>query len=1080
MTKTTNRSGVNAYRICIITMIFSLLVLGGWLLQQNQTGGIAVGTDEIATLSRSSAFSGRPLRFIANEGQAGARARFHVQGAGHTVLFHENKIVLRRTGRQTARNEIVLQFLGANQSPAVEGVEQLPGVAHFYKGRNPDEWHIDVPTYKSVVYEKLYPGIDMAWIGDDGLLESEFYISPGADYHQIRLDYEGIESKTIRDDGALVIETELGELVEKTPFAYQDIDGSRTEVEAEYILLADASVGFKLGQYDQNLPLVIDPELIFLTTIVGQVGGSEFGTGVVIDSAGNVILCGAANRFFPAMDVIDSSNHAGGVAEDGLLVKLDGTTGAVIYSALFGGTQLDYFSDIAIDSFETLYLTGLTASSDFPVLNSFQDTLAGLDDAFLVTLNAAGQLTRSTYLGGSKKDWGGRIALDGAGNIYIGGRTESTDFPITGGFQTTFQGGSSSSPFPSDNFVAKVSAAGSVVYSTYLGGSDNDIFIGIAVNDAGEATVTGTTMSNDFPMMNAYQATYGGGAPGEGDIYITRLNTGGNGLVYSSYFGGAAADFATGMALTSDGHTLVAGGTTSLDFPVVNGQSFPETNTVDGILIKLDNTGQPGYSLRTNRPGFDRFSGVVVDDSARALVVGTWADTARIYHTYRDSALIVNFKTAAPGRNVADLYLANGLLASATTYFPPLAASPGQDRNMRYATNSSSGSQAGALFWDIVTQPNVTPIWNLFLGSTLGLEDYVFGDENLNFGVNQNGNMTVNGEIIGPKSDDVEIIDITGSERDEFIDLRDVTDVDFASLTNVSIATGGGADVIWGSYAKFINQLVNSGAGPDQIYIALWFFELNAIFNGGTGDDAYLFVSGPSPIQPSALFLNSGSAANLPNPVTIVDSGGVDTLNFLGHGAAITLDLKLLNSAQTIDTAGAQITLDGIFEVVICGGFDDVIKVSPLPGSTRHVNGGAGNDTLYYESVGAANDDGSTISTAGLADVTYANIETVILSISTGIDDPSATRPVAFSLSQNFPNPFNPSTSIRYSLSRASYVTLDVYNSIGQKVSTLVDTHQNAGRYDVTFNATDFSSGLYFYSIRTDEDISVRKMLLLK
>lgn len=199
----------NTYGICSIVVILALFMLGSLVYQQSQTGRHVVKNGEIAALSSLSALSGQPLRFVANEGQAGSHAKFHVQGAGHTVLFYEDKVVLRRNESETVNNEIVLQFVGANQSPAVEGIGILPGVAHFYKGRNPDQWHIDVPTYKSVVYEELYPGIDMAYIGDEGQLESEFYVSPGVDYHQIRLNYQGIRSTVIRDDGALVIETEL-------------------------------------------------------------------------------------------------------------------------------------------------------------------------------------------------------------------------------------------------------------------------------------------------------------------------------------------------------------------------------------------------------------------------------------------------------------------------------------------------------------------------------------------------------------------------------------------------------------------------------------------------------------------------------------------------------------------------------------------------------------------------------------------------------------------------------------------------------------------------------------------------------
>jgi len=264
----------------------------------------------------ASLMSDQPLRFIVNVGQAGPDASFHVQGAGHTVLFHPDKIELRRSESVSVRNEttseqneIVLQFEGANLAPGVRGENKLSGVAHFYKNTDPENWHTNVPTYGSVIYKELYPGIDMAYIGDEGILESEFYISFGSDYQQIRVSYQGVNSLKIANEGELVIETALGELVEKTPFAYQEIEGIRSEIEAQYALLEDASVGFRLEKHDPDYPVVIDPELIFLTVIQGQFGGGEWANGVSLDKDGNLIMVGAATRFFPATDTIEGSNQ---------------------------------------------------------------------------------------------------------------------------------------------------------------------------------------------------------------------------------------------------------------------------------------------------------------------------------------------------------------------------------------------------------------------------------------------------------------------------------------------------------------------------------------------------------------------------------------------------------------------------------------------------------------------------------------------------------------------------------------------------------------------------------------------------
>jgi len=210
--------GAKAYWVGAIAGIILLAVLANVFFTQEQTNGMETRTGKIITASLENRLSDQRLRFIANQGQAGAGALYHVQGAGHTVLFHQDRIVLRRTESASESNEVVLQFEGANSAPVVEAVEKLPGVAHFYKGSNPDQWHTNVPTYGAVFYKDLYPGIDMAYIGDQGTLESEFYLAPGADYHQIKLHYQGVKSSTIREDGALVLDTELGELVDASGF----------------------------------------------------------------------------------------------------------------------------------------------------------------------------------------------------------------------------------------------------------------------------------------------------------------------------------------------------------------------------------------------------------------------------------------------------------------------------------------------------------------------------------------------------------------------------------------------------------------------------------------------------------------------------------------------------------------------------------------------------------------------------------------------------------------------------------------------------------------------------------------------
>src|ERR1022692_2585480 len=244
---------------------------------------------------------------------------------------------------------------------------------------------------------------------------------------------------------------------------------------------------------------------------------------------------------------------------DAFVAKLNPTGSALVYSTYLGGSEWDRGNGIAVDGSGNAYVTGFTASTDFPAMNPIQPVNGGGDDAFVAKLNPTGSaLVYSTYLGGSGNDTGSGIAVDNSGNAYVAGYTSSTNFPTMSPLQLAYGGGDS------DAFVAKLNPTGSaLVYSTYLGGSGEDQGGGIAVDNLGNAYVTGGTGSTDFPTMNAAQATYGG----DTDAFVAMLNPTGSALVYSTYLGGSSDDDGYGIAEDSAGNAYVTGGTGSTDFP---------------------------------------------------------------------------------------------------------------------------------------------------------------------------------------------------------------------------------------------------------------------------------------------------------------------------------------------------------------------------------------------------------------------------------------------------------------------------------------------------------------------------------
>jgi hypothetical protein len=315
-----------------------------------------------------------------------------------------------------------------------------------------------------------------------------------------------------------------------------------------------------------------DGSALLYSTYIGGAGGN-LGYGLAVDGSGNAYVTGRTySASFPTTPgAFQTALHG---AQDAFVTKINPSlagASSLVYSTYLGGSYRDIAYGIAVDGSGNAYVTGETGSIDFPTTaGAFQSANRGNTNAFMTEMNAAGSaLVYSTYLGGSRYDYGYGIAVDGSGNAYVVGQTKSTDFPTTAGaFQTTLRGGSY------DAFVAKIdpsqAGAASLVYSTYLGGKGNDTAYGIAVDGSGNAYVTGLTTSTNFPTLHPMQATYGGGSGGHGDAFVTKLNPTGSALVYSTYLGGSVGDEGDAIAVDTSGNAFVTGSTSSVNFPTKN------------------------------------------------------------------------------------------------------------------------------------------------------------------------------------------------------------------------------------------------------------------------------------------------------------------------------------------------------------------------------------------------------------------------------------------------------------------------------------------------------------------------------
>jgi hypothetical protein len=570
-----------------------------------------------------------PLSFEANAGQVADRqVEFLGRGQGYTLFLTPAEAVLSLSGPRRSTAVVRLRMTGGNGHPRVVGEDPLPGRSNYLLGDDPRQWRIGVPSYARVRYQGVYPGVDLVFRGNHRQIEYDFVITPQADPGSIRLAFQGADRITVGAAGELILRTAAGELIQPAPEVYQDVEGRRKRIEGRYVLLAaDAGkrvpqVGFALGRYDRARPLVIDPLLAFSTFLGGN--GDEFGNGIAVDSAGNAYVTGVtASTNFPGVGG-GSLQPAYGGNGDAFVTKINAAGTAILYSTYLGGSDNDAAFGIAVDGAGNAHVTGSTHSSDFPGVGgaSLQPVYGGNGDAFVTKINPAGTaILYSTYLGGDGDDDGREVAVDAAGNLYVVGQTASTTFPgVTGtSLQPAYGGGFT------DGFVTKINPAGTaIMYSTFLGGNSFDAAEDVEVDGGGNAYVTGNTDSAGFPGVggSSIQPAYAGG----NDVFVTKINPPGTGIVYSTYLGAGGGDSAGGIAVDPAGNAYIAGSTASATFPGVDGGSIQPAyggGTTDAFVTKINPLGTAiAYSTFLGGSDFDFGQGIAVDAEGVAHVVG--------------------------------------------------------------------------------------------------------------------------------------------------------------------------------------------------------------------------------------------------------------------------------------------------------------------------------------------------------------------------------------------------------------------------------------------------------------------------
>ncbi len=582
-------------------------------------------------------FGELPLSFEQNVGQTDASVHFFTRGPGYSMFLTSTEAVMvlnQESGVRDQESEIGhaqetqarsasegltstvvrMQLIGTNATPAVTGREQLSGKVNYFLGNDPAKWHTNIATFGRVEYDDVYPGIDLVWHGSQRQPEYDFVVAPGADPSPIRLRFAGAERVELDAAGDLVLRAGGQEFRQQAPVVYQEAGGQQQEVASRFVL-DGGQVRFDVAAYDAGRPLVIDPVLSFSTYLGGS--GSDAGRDIVVDPAsGDVLLTGeTSSPNFPTVNPFQST-YRGNTDAFVTRLRADGT--ALVYSTYLGGSGDEDRSTLDVDAAGNAYVTGITASLNFPTANALQPTLRGVTDAFVTQLRADGTaLAYSTYLGGTGEERAWGVTVDAAGNAYVTGETLSTNFPTVNALQPTNRGSW-------DAFVAKLSAGGaSLAYSTYLGGSDEEQARSIAVDAAGNAYVGGLSMSSNFPIANAWQPTFRGLA----DAVVAQLSPGGTALVFSTYLGGFSWDYGNAVTVDAAGSVYLVGETWSTNFPTVNAfQPGFGGGNADGFVARLSAGGTAlVYSTYLGGSAFGQWEAVgniAVDAAGNIYVTG--------------------------------------------------------------------------------------------------------------------------------------------------------------------------------------------------------------------------------------------------------------------------------------------------------------------------------------------------------------------------------------------------------------------------------------------------------------------------
>ncbi|MGZ4076420.1 MAG: DUF7948 domain-containing protein [Bacteroidia bacterium] len=589
----------------------------------------SVSANEAPAKEKATEFlKNQPAIFRKNCGQLPSEILYRTNAYGSNIYFMKNSLSFgfkrekeddenkeqEKTERSNDQKEDYetlvwnLHFVGSSDHVTVTSEQEQKSKTNYIIGNDPAKWKSNVSDYGKIIYNNIYENIDLQYYGTGKKLKYDYIVHPQGAVNTIKMACEGIKGLTINSKGELEIKTSWGTQLERAPYAYQLINGEQKKIDLRFEIINDTTFGFKTFQkYDTSKDLIIDPVILEWSTFIGGPSpGGGYVYDIAVDAAGNTYATGWYEDNFPVTaGAYDQTYNAGGSCglagsfEDIYVIKINPSATSIIYATYVGGGCAERGRGIAINAAGEAFVTGWTKSTDFPTVLPFQPVNNGSVDAVAFRLNASGSaLIYSTYLGGTYNDWAEKVALDAADNVYLVGASldaaGTNTFPVTAGsFQPTYGGGM----WQSDGYITKLDATGGMVYSSFMGGSAWDWAYSVAVNSAGEAFVTGRAQAGYPTTAGAYQ-TLNAGAD---DVFITRINSTGSSMIYSTMVGGSTAtsgscacENGNYIVINSADEAYVTGNVRSSNFPTTPGVFQPAYGGGyygDAFVLKMNSTG---------------------------------------------------------------------------------------------------------------------------------------------------------------------------------------------------------------------------------------------------------------------------------------------------------------------------------------------------------------------------------------------------------------------------------------------------------------------------------------------------------